>query len=150
MVAWWLWLTSAAPHVCCHHWGLRGVLDHVTSGLPAHLLPVSSSLVQSGVAWSSPLPCWNCQEQHGSYCIACIAISSSLCSSAKCKPVWKTHTTLPDNPVALTSASKYFQVLPGPPAAVQCALKLCKRILKCSWKRLQLRRCIQDATRFHR
>jgi len=68
-------------------------------------------------------------------------------TSAKCKSVRKPHANLPDTPVALTSASKYFQVLPGPPGALQCALRLCKSILRCSWKHLQLWRCVQDATR---
>jgi len=35
-------------------------------------------------------------------------------TSAKCKSVWKPHANLPDTPVDLTSASKYFQMLPGP------------------------------------
>jgi len=67
-------------------------------------------------------------------------------SSAKCISVQKPHTNLPDTPVALTSASKYFQMLPGPPGALQCALRLCNSILRCTWKHQQLWRCIQDAT----
>jgi len=39
----------------------------------------------------------------------------------------------------------YFQTLPDPPGAKQSALRLCKSILRCSWKYLQLWRCIQDA-----
>ena len=69
-------------------------------------------------------------------------------TSAKCKSVRKPRAYLPDSPLALTSAYKYFQMLPGPPGALQCALRLCKRILRCSWKHLRLWRCIQDATRF--
>jgi len=38
-------------------------------------------------------------------------------------------------------------MLPGPHGALQCALGLYKSILRCSWKHLQLWRCIQDATR---
>jgi len=68
-------------------------------------------------------------------------------TSAKCKSVWKLHTILQDTPVALTSAFVYFQMLPGPPGALQCALRLCKSIRRCSCKDLQLWRCIQDATR---
>jgi hypothetical protein len=49
--------------------------------------------------------------------------------------------------LALTSASKYIKMLPGPPAGLQCALWLCKYILRCIWNHLQLWRCIQDATR---
>jgi len=33
----------------------------------------------------------------------------------------------------------------SPPGAKQSALRLCKSILRCSWKHLQLWRCIQDA-----
>jgi len=68
-------------------------------------------------------------------------------TSGRCNSVWKPHANLPDTPVALTSASQYFQMLPAPPGALQCALGLCKSILRCSWKHLQLWRCIQDATR---
>jgi hypothetical protein len=53
-------------------------------------------------------------------------------TSAKCKSVQKPYTTLPDPLVAVTSASKYFQMLPAPPGALQCARRLCKSILKCS------------------
>jgi len=55
-----------------------------------------------------------------------------LTSSAKCKSVRKPHANLPDTPVALTSASKYFQILSGPPGALQSALRLCKSVLRCS------------------
>ena len=68
-------------------------------------------------------------------------------SSAKSKSVQKPHAHLLDTPVALTSALKYFQMLPGPPGALQCALRLFKSILRCFWKYVQLWRCIQDATR---
>jgi len=71
-----------------------------------------------------------------------------LGTSTKCKSVRKPHTNLPDTPVAFTSASKYCQMLPGPPGALQSALRLCKSILRCSWKHLQVWRYIQDATRF--
>jgi len=71
----------------------------------------------------------------------------SRSTSAKCKSVRKPHPNLPDTPVALTSASMYFKMLPGPPGALQSALKLCKRIISCSWKHLQLWMCIQDAMR---
>jgi len=66
-------------------------------------------------------------------------------SSAKCNSVRKPHAILPDTPGNLTSASKYFQTLPDPPGAKQSALRLCKSILGCSWKHLQLWRCTQDA-----
>jgi len=49
-------------------------------------------------------------------------------------------------PVANTT-SKYFQILPAPPGALQSALRLCKSILTCSWKHLEWWRCIQDAMR---
>ena len=35
-------------------------------------------------------------------------------TSAKCKSVWRPYANLPDTLVALTSAFKYFQMLPGP------------------------------------
>ena len=69
-------------------------------------------------------------------------------TSAKCNLVQKPYANLPDTPVALTCASKYFQMLPAPPGALQSALRLCKSILMCSWKHLQWWRYIQDATRF--
>jgi len=72
---------------------------------------------------------------------------SALTSSAQCKSVRKPHANLRDSPVALTSASNYFQMLPGLSGALHCALRLCKSILRCSWMYLQLWRCIQDATR---
>jgi len=68
-------------------------------------------------------------------------------TSAKCKSVWKPHHNCPYTPVALTSASKYFRMLPAPPGALQYAFRLCKSILRCSRKHLQLCRCLQDATR---
>ena len=71
------------------------------------------------------------------------------CTSAKCKSVRKPHAILPDTPDNLTSASKYFQMLPDPPGAKQSALRLCKSILRCSWKYLKLWRCLQDAMRFN-
>jgi len=82
-----------------------------------------------------------------------LSISASRCISeltrlsAKCNLVRKPHANLPGTPVALTSAAKYLQMLPAPPGALQCALGLCKSIPRCSWKHLQLWRCIQDATR---
>jgi len=68
-------------------------------------------------------------------------------TSAKYKLVWKPHRNFPDTPVALTSASKYFLILPAPPGALQYALRLCKSILRCSSKLLQLWKCIQNTTR---
>jgi len=81
------------------------------------------------------------------YCTTQFFGCPGIHSSAKCKSVRKPHTYLPDTPVAPTSASKYFQMLPGPPGALQCALRLCKSILRCSLRHLQGWRCIQDATR---
>jgi len=52
----------------------------------------------------------------------------------KCKSVQKPHTNLPDSPVALTSTSKYFQMLPAPPGAWQRPLRLYRSILRCFWK----------------
>jgi len=46
-----------------------------------------------------------------------------------------------------TGASKNLQMLPGPPGAWECALRLCKSMLTCSWKILQIWRCIENATR---
>jgi hypothetical protein len=53
-------------------------------------------------------------------------------TSAKCNFVLKRYAYLPDTPVALTTASKYFQLLPAPPGGLQNALTLCKSILTCS------------------
>jgi len=69
-------------------------------------------------------------------------------ASAKCKSARKPHANLPDTAFNLTSESKYFQMLPGPPWAKERALRLCKSIPWCSWKLRQIWRCIQDATRF--
>jgi len=57
----------------------------------------------------------------------------SLGTSAKCKSVQTPHANLPDTPVAFTSASKHFQMLPGLPGALQSTLRLSKSILRCSW-----------------
>jgi len=66
-------------------------------------------------------------------------------TSAKCKLVRKPHTNLSDTLVNCTSAYKYFQMIPVPTGAKQRPLRLYKSILRCSWKHLQLWRCIQDA-----
>jgi hypothetical protein len=68
-------------------------------------------------------------------------------TSAKCNSVRKPYINLSDTPVALASASKYFQKLPAPPRVLHNALRPCKSILTCSWKNLQWWRYIQDATR---
>jgi len=65
--------------------------------------------------------------------------------SAKCKLVWKPQTNLPDSLADRTSVFKYFLMPPGPPGSKQSALRLYKSILRCSWKHLQLWRCIHDA-----
>jgi len=66
-------------------------------------------------------------------------------TSAKCQSVRKPHPNLPDTPVNRTSASKYFQILPGPCWAKYRPLRHYKSSVRCSLKHLQLRRCIQDA-----
>jgi len=66
-------------------------------------------------------------------------------TSAKCNSVQNPHAILADTPGDLTSASKYFQTLPDPPGAEQSALRLCKSILRCSWKYRQLWSWIQNA-----
>jgi len=68
--------------------------------------------------------------------------------SENCKSVRKPHTNHFDTPVALSSASQYFQMLPGPPGAKQSGLKRCQSILRCSWRHQQLWRCIEDPPRF--
>jgi hypothetical protein len=68
-------------------------------------------------------------------------------TSAKCKLVRKPHANLRDTSVFINSALKYIQMLQGPPGALQCAFRLCKSIIRCSWKHLLLWWCIQDATR---
>jgi len=57
-------------------------------------------------------------------------------ASAKCQSVLRQHATLPDTPGDLSSGSKYIYMLPDRPGATQCALRLCKSILRCSWKHL--------------
>jgi len=59
---------------------------------------------------------------------ACLGMHLETITSAQCKSVWKPYANLPDTPVALTSASKYFQMLPAPPGALGSALRLCKSI----------------------
>jgi len=95
--------------------------------------------------WISPrhlisLP--HARIRFGSYSI------DTYSTSAQSKLVRRPHANLPDTPVNFTIASKYFQMVPGPPGAKQSALRLCKFILTCSWKHRQLWRCIQDTTRF--
>jgi hypothetical protein len=68
-------------------------------------------------------------------------------ASAICNSVWKRYAYLPDTSVALSTASKYFQILPAPHGGLQSALRLCKSILTCSWKHLEWWTCIQDAAR---
>jgi len=48
--------------------------------------------------------------------------------------------------VTRTRCLQYFQTLPDPPAAKESALRLCKGILRYSWRHLQLWRCIQDGS----
>jgi len=67
-----------------------------------------------------------------------LALTLMLPTWSKCKSVRKPRADLPDTLVDLTSAFKYFQILPGPPGALQCALRLFKSILRCSWKHMQL------------
>jgi len=50
-------------------------------------------------------------------------------TSAKCELVQKPNSNLPDTPVAITNAAKYFQMVPGHPGALQSTLRLCKSIL---------------------
>jgi hypothetical protein len=73
--------------------------------------------------------------------------SRILASSAICNSVCKPYTNLPDTPVALNSRSKYFQMLPAPPGALERALRLWKSILTCTRKHLERWRYIQNATR---
>jgi len=68
--------------------------------------------------------------------------------SAKCNSVQKPHANLPDTPVPFTSASKYFQMLPGPPGAFVSTHRLCKSILRSFWTLMQLWMCILNTTRF--
>jgi hypothetical protein len=67
--------------------------------------------------------------------------------TAKFKSLWKPHGRFPDTLVALNSASTYFQILPGTTRVFQCALRLSKNILWCSWKHLQLWTCIRNGVR---
>jgi hypothetical protein len=71
-----------------------------------------------------------------------------ITTSATCTSVQESHTNLPDTPVDFIGTPKWFQTLPGPPAARQSALRLWKSIVRCSWKLQQKWRCMQAATRF--
>jgi hypothetical protein len=71
--------------------------------------------------------------------------ASKQLTSAKRNSVRKPYTNLPDTLVALTTASKYFQMIPTPPGPLQSALRVCKSILTCSSNYLEWWRCIQDA-----
>jgi hypothetical protein len=64
---------------------------------------------------------------------------------SKCNSVQKPHSILPTTPEDLSSASKYFQMLPDPPGAKQSALRLGNSILRCFLMHLKLWRWIQDA-----
>jgi len=81
-------------------------------------------------------------------CIRRLAVLEGPRISAKCKSVQMPQANLPDTAADLTSASKYFQMLPGPPGAEQSALRLHTSILRGFWKHLQLWRCIQHAPTF--
>jgi len=72
----------------------------------------------------------------------------NLMPSAKCKLVLKSHTNLAETLLFLIIAPEYCHMLPGPPGAMQRALRLYKSILRCSWKHLQLWRSTQDAMSF--
>ena len=63
--------------------------------------------------------------------------SCKISTLAKCNSVRKPYATLPDTLVALTTASKYSQMLPAPPGALQSAFRLCRSILTCSSKHLK-------------
>jgi len=94
-------------------------------------------------------PSWNwVSTERQQYFILHIGWSwLSAHTSAKCNLVRKPYTTLPHTLVALTTASKYSQMLPAPTGALQSAFGLCKSILTCSSKHPKWWRCIQDATR---
>jgi hypothetical protein len=51
--------------------------------------------------------------------------------SAKCNSIQNQDANLPDPPIALTSDSTSFQMLPAPPGALQGAFRLCRSILWC-------------------
>jgi len=108
------------------------------------------SFVRASNAMDEMLLCCIEVFQYVSIICQCGASANAFetCSSAKCKSLRQPHANLPDTPVALTSASKYFQMLPGSPGALQSALRLCKSILRCSWKHLQFWMWIQDTTGF--
>jgi len=73
----WLRFIAATSHIHWNRLGLPGVWDSAVTGLPASSLPMPSSVGQSVVILSSPLPCRSCRELQGSRCIACTSTSSS-------------------------------------------------------------------------
>jgi hypothetical protein len=90
----------------------------IVIGLPGNLVAVQIALSNRHLPAASKL----------SDCLAGVRQTGN--SSAKCKSVRKPHANLPDTTVNLTSASTYFQMLPGPSAATNSALTLCKSILR--------------------
>ena len=116
---------------------------HAQIPRPLHHYPPSSVVTVAIESYYSPNA--HCYILYGQRQRMTPAI---VTTSAKCKSVWKPYANLPDTLVALTSTSKYFQMLPAPPGALQCVLRLYKSILRCFCKHLQLWRCIQDTTRF--
>ena len=89
----------------------------------------------------------SCVKKHSAEGLYSAMKISMHATSAKCNSVRKLYANLPDTLVALTTASKYSQMLPAPPGALQSVLRLCKSILTCSSKHLKWWRCIQDAMR---
>jgi len=103
---------------------------YASSPSSGSIIRMASKLPWRTWQWSIYLVLWTVA---GIHCILdCEATPGWILviASAKCWSVRKPHTNLPDSPASLTSASKYFQMLPGPLGALHSALRLCKSILR--------------------
>jgi len=123
------------------------VLLYQSSEIPVTSVPVIGDPSYSEGRPEYPPRVWYSPEIDASK-FALHILSDTTGVFQRLKYILLMYANLPDTPVALTSASKYFQMLPAPPGALQSALRLCTSILTCFWKHLQRWRCIQDAMRF--
>jgi len=109
------------------HWSRCSHRLHLQLPLPLSLISFCSLRLQ-----------WICNDRLGFWIRDGGSQVFKTAASAKCKSVRNPHANHPDTPVALTSASKYFHILPAPPGALQCVLRLCNSNLRCSWKHLHI------------
>jgi len=102
-----LHVTSPGSGICCFmyiHFTLR-----VSSLVILISLFYSAILTFTFATASTDIGCYNAVQ-----------------TSAKCQSVWKPNPNLPHSPIALTSASKYSQMLQCSPGELQCPLILAR------------------------